>query len=162
MLHCAHKYGANKVISLLSSFAYPNDASIPLIEEDLHRGPCHPSYGKILFVKTFKTITYIITEAYGNAKRQLEILSRSYRKQYGLDSVTILPTNILGKRKELRTDGPVVESLIAKALISVKSSTPFVCRGSGTPVRQFCYAEGKYNILHLLLHLYPFHQQDQY
>ena len=94
-----------------------------------------------------------ITEAYGNAKRQLEILSRSYRKQYGLDSVTILPTNILGKKKELRADGPVVESLIAKALISAKSSTPFVCRGSGTPVRQFCYAEGKHIILHLLLYI---------
>merc|ERR1719409_194354 len=86
VLYCAHKYGATKVISLLSSFAYPNDASIPLIEEDLHGGPCHPSY-----------------EAYGNAKRQLEILSRSYRKQYGLDSVTILPTNILGKKEVLRT-----------------------------------------------------------
>ena len=85
----------------------------------------------------------ISTEAYGNAKRQLEILSRSYRKQYGADFVTLLPTNILGKKKELRTDGPVVESLIAKALISKKTNTPFICRGSGKPVRQFCYAEGK-------------------
>ena len=86
----------------------------------------------------------VYIEAYGNAKRQLEILSRSYRKQYGLDSITILPTNILGKKKVLRTDGPVVESLIAKAIISLESNTPFVCRGSGKPVRQFCYSEGKF------------------
>jgi len=46
VLYCAHKYGVTKVISLLSSFAYPNDAPIPLIEKDLHGGPCHPSYGK--------------------------------------------------------------------------------------------------------------------
>jgi GDP-L-fucose synthase len=124
VLYCAQKYGATKVVSLLSSFAYPKDASIPLSEKDLHEGSCHPSY-----------------EAYGNAKRQLEILSRSYRKQYGLDSITILPTNILGKKKVLRTDGPVVESLIAKAIISLESNTPFVCRGSGKPVRQFCYSE---------------------
>jgi nucleoside-diphosphate-sugar epimerase len=30
--------------------------------------------------------------------------------------------------------------LIAKALSAKKSKTPFVCRGSGKPVRQFCYA----------------------
>ncbi|CAL6331718.1 unnamed protein product [Bathycoccus prasinos] len=100
-----------------------NDSQIPMSEKDLHAGPCHPSY-----------------EAYGCAKRQLEILSRSYRKQYGSNFVTLLPTNILGKKKELRTDGPVVESLIAKAINAKRSNTPFVCRGSGQPIRQFCYA----------------------
>jgi len=33
---------------MLSSFAYPKDAAIPLIEEDLHAGQCHPMYGKFL------------------------------------------------------------------------------------------------------------------
>ena len=87
-------------------------------------------------------IYYLISEAYGSAKRQLEILSRSYRKQYGSNFVTLLPTNILGKKKELRADGPVVESLIAKALSAKNSNIPFVCGGSGKPVRQFCYAPG--------------------
>lgn len=32
--------------------------------------------------------------------------------------------------------------MIAKALSAKKSKTPFVCRGSGKPVRQFCYAPG--------------------
>jgi hypothetical protein len=45
VLSCSHKYGIQKVISLLSSFAYPRDAEIPLMEKDLHNGPCHPSYG---------------------------------------------------------------------------------------------------------------------
>lgn len=84
-------------------------------------------------------------EAYGNAKRQLEILTRSYRNQYGSNFVTLLPTNILGKKKELRINGPVVESLIAKAIHAKNSNTPFVCRGSGKPVRQFCYAPGRLN-----------------
>lgn len=35
-----------------------------------------------------------------------------------------------------------MESLIAKALSAKKTKTPFVCRGSGEPVRQFCYAPG--------------------
>jgi len=100
------------------------------MEMDLHNGPCHPSY-----------------EAYGSAKRQLEILTRSYRKQYGCNFVTLLPTNILGKKEVLRTNGPVVESLIAKAVNAKKSETPFVCRGSGKPVRQFCYAPGRILLL---------------
>jgi len=86
---------------------------------------------------------FFFTEAYGSGKRQLEILSRSYRKQYGCNFVTLLPTNILGKKEVLRTDGPVVESLIAKALNAKRSQTPFVCRGSGSPIRQFCYAPGR-------------------
>ena len=87
-------------------------------------------------------IYYLISEAYGSAKRQLEILSRSYRKQYGSNFVTLLPTNIMGRKKELRSDGPVVESLIAKAMNAKNSNIPFVCRGSGKPIRQFCYAPG--------------------
>lgn len=123
VLSCAHRHSVHKVVSLLSSFAYPQDAPIPLVETDLHSGPCHPAY-----------------EAYGSAKRQLEILTRSYRMQFGSNFVTILPTNILGKRKDLRVNGPVVESLIAKAINAKETNTPFVCRGSGKPVRQFCYA----------------------
>lgn len=144
VLSCSHKYGIQKVVSLLSSFAYPKDAKIPLIEEDLHAGPCHPSYGTLKMISLYPNYTkYILSsEAYGSAKRQLEILSRSYRKQYGRNFVTLLPTNILGKKEVLRTDGPVVESLIAKAVCAKKSKTPFVCRGSGKPVRQFCYAPG--------------------
>ena len=36
-----------------------------------------------------------------------------------------------------------MESLLAKAINAKKTNTPFVCRGSGEPVRQFCYAPGE-------------------
>ena len=123
VLRCAHEFGISKVVSTLSSFAYPQQARIPITEEQLHEGKLHPSY-----------------EAYGLSKRVLETLSRAYRKQFNDNFVTLVPTNIFGRVDTYRDDGPVMDALISKALQSARTGQSFICRGSGAPLRQFCYA----------------------
>jgi GDP-L-fucose synthase len=130
VLRCAHEFKVSKLVSTLSSFAYPQHAHIPIAEGQLHDGKLHPLY-----------------EAYGLSKRVLETLSRAYRKQFNDNFVTVVPTNIFGRVNTYRDDGPVMDALICKALHSARTGQPFVCRGTGAPLRQFCYAPDLANAL---------------
>lgn len=123
VLRCAHEIDCDKVVSVLSSFAYPKDVSLPITEKRLHDGPCHPLY-----------------ESYGSSKRNLEILSRAYRAQHGRKFVTVIPSNIFGTISQLREGGPVIDALMSKAAQSAATGSEFTCRGTGAPCRQFCYA----------------------
>ncbi len=123
VLRSAHELDCEKVVSVLSSFAYPESVTLPITEKQLHMGPCHPLY-----------------ESYGSSKRSLEILSRAYRTQHGRNFVTVIPSNIFGTISELREDGPVINALVSKAAKSADTSCEFTCRGTGAPCRQFCYA----------------------
>ena len=123
VLRCAHEINCDKVVSVLSSFAYPEQVKLPIDESQLHAGPCHPLY-----------------ESYGSSKRSLEILSRAYRTQHGRKFVTVIPSNIFGTISDLREGGPVIDALVSKAVKSARSGCELSCRGTGAPCRQFCYA----------------------
>jgi len=123
VLRCSHEFRVSKLVSTLSSFAYPQVALNPITEDCFHDGKLHPLY-----------------EAYGLSKRVLETLSRAYRKQFNDSFVTVVPTNIFGRVDAYRDDGPVMDAFISKALNSARTGQPFVCRGTGAPLRQFCYA----------------------
>lgn len=123
VLRCAHEFKVSKLVSTLSSFAYAQEAHIPITEDQLHDGKLHPLY-----------------EAYGLSKRVLETLSRAYHKQFDDNFVTVVPSNIFGRVNTYRDDGPVMDALISKALHSARTGQSFVCRGTGSPLRQFCYA----------------------
>jgi GDP-L-fucose synthase len=137
VLRCAHEFGVTKLVSTLSSFAYAQHARIPIMENQLHEGTLHPLY-----------------EAYGLSKRVLETLSRAYRKQFKDNFVTVVPTNIFGCVDTYRDDGPVMDAFISKAMHSARTGQPFVCRGTGTPLRQFCYAPDLAKVLMWVLDNY--------
>ena len=123
VLRCAHEFNVQKVISALSSFAYPVNATLPISEEQLHNGRSHELY-----------------EPYAMSKRVLETLSRAYRSQFGNNYVTVVPSNIFGSLNALRDSGPVIDALIGKAVSARQSNCAFIVRGTGKPLRQFCYA----------------------
>jgi len=137
VLRCAHDFRVSKLVSTLSSFAYPHKAQIPITEDQLHDGELHPLY-----------------EPYGLSKRVLETLSRAYRNQYDDNFVTVVPTNVFGRVDAYRDDGPVMDALITKALHSARSGDEFVCRGTGAPIRQFCYAPDLAKVLMWVLENY--------
>ena len=130
VLKCSNEFGVQKVLSVLSSFAYPEKVTLPITEAQLHSGQCHPLY-----------------ESYGTSKRNLEILSRAYRNQFNRNYITVIPSNIFGSITQLRDNGPVIDALISKAMHSSQSGCDFICRGSGLPRRQFCYAPDLANVL---------------
>jgi len=137
VIRCAHEFRVSKLVSTLSSFAYAQHAHIPITEDQLHDGKLHPLY-----------------EAYGLSKRVSETLCRAYHKQFHDNFVTVVPTNIFGCVDTYRDDGPVMDAFISKALHSARTGRPFVCRGTGAPLRQFCYAPDLAKVLMWVLENY--------
>ena len=66
VLKAANQMEVTKVLSLLSTCIYPDNASYPLTEDQIHAGPPH-----------------ISNFGYAYAKRMLDVQSRAYRQQYG-------------------------------------------------------------------------------
>lgn len=120
--------GVRKVVSCLSSVAYPADTTREgaedATEKDLHAGPPHDA-----------------VIGYAHSKRLLDVLSRTAREQHGCDFVTVCPTNIFGPTHSLRMEGPMFEANIAKCLEAKASGGEYHVWGSGRAVRQMLYSE---------------------
>lgn len=125
VIQCCYEFNVQKVISCLSTCVFPNIVKYPIFSSDLNNGPPHSS-----------------NEGYSYAKRILELHSKLYREEYGLDYRCVIPVNVYGKNDNFSLeDGHVIPSLIHKAYLAKKNNEPFVIRGSGKPLRQFIYSE---------------------
>lgn len=149
VLEAARRTGVQKVLSFMSTCIFPDHASNPLIEMQLHDGPPHPSnYG------------------YAYSKRMLDVQSRAYNEQYGTTMadgkfsfgtkyVTVIPTNIYGPRDNFELENShVVPALIHKCYVAKRDNTPFVIWGSGKPLREFIFSEDVGKITRILLDTY--------
>ena len=125
VLEAARRTGVQKVVSFLSTCIYPDQVEYPLTETNLHRGEPHES-----------------NFSYAYAKRMLEVQSRAYRKQYDVNYVCVVPTNIYGPHDNYNLEGGhVVPSLIHKCYLAKKNNTDLVVWGSGKPLREFVFSE---------------------
>src|SRR5512134_1907108 len=79
VVHSSHVFGAKKLLYLGSSCIYPRQATQPMKEEELLTGTLEPT-----------------NEAYAIAKIAGIKLCQSYRKQYGSDFISAMPTNLYG------------------------------------------------------------------
>lgn len=137
LLYSAHRSGATKVVSLLSTCIYPDAPYVtyPLTEDQLHMGPPHSSnYG------------------YAYAKRMVDVMSRAYRQQYGCNFITAIPNNLYGENDNFDLENShVIPALIRKVWEAKINKQPSVlCWGDGSPLREFTYSE---DIVHILLFL---------
>lgn len=126
VIHTAYKVGVKKLLFLGSSCIYPRAAAQPIKEEALLTGPLEPT-----------------NEAYALAKIAGIKLCESYRKQYGADFISAMPTNLYGPgdRYDLE-QGHVVAALIMKIHAAKQSGAKeVVLWGTGTPLREFLYTE---------------------
>src|SRR5258706_2802725 len=80
VVHAAHQYGVKKLLYLGSSCIYPRMAPQPMKEEDLLTGLLEPT-----------------NEPYAIAKIAGIKLCEAYRKQYGANFISAMPTNLYGK-----------------------------------------------------------------
>ena len=117
--------GVKKVVSFLSTCIFPDDIEYPLTEKKIHIGEPHNS-----------------NYAYAYAKRMLDIQSRAYKEQYGVNYTCVIPTNIYGPNDNFNLEnGHVLPALIHKCYLAKKNNTDFVVWGSGKPLREFIYSE---------------------
>ena len=125
VLKACHLAKVKKVVSCLSTCIFPDKTEYPIDETMLHNGPPHWS-----------------NDAYAYSKRMLEVLSKSYREEYGDNFICVIPCNVYGKNDNFSLeDGHVIPSLIHRCYLAKKEGTEFVVKGSGKPLRQFIYSE---------------------
>jgi len=134
----AHSLGVKKVISLLSTCIYPDNAVYPLTENQVHNGPPHcSSYG------------------YAYAKRMLDIHSRALRQQYGCNFITAIPNNLFGPNDNYHLEHshviPAIMRKMHEAKINNKNVTLW---GDGSALREFTYSKDIAKILLFLLDNY--------
>lgn len=125
VIHAAKEVQVKKLLFLGSSCIYPRLAPQPMREEDLLTGPLE-----------------LTNEWYAIAKIAGIKLCQSFRRQYGCDFVSVMPTNLYGPgdRYDLR-EGHVVAALIMKIhAAKVANSASVELWGSGTPRREFLFS----------------------
>lgn len=121
----ARKYNVKKLVCFLSTCIFPDNIDYPLTEKKIHLGEPHFS-----------------NYPYAYAKRMADIQIRAYREQYGLNYVSVIPTNIYGPNDNFSLEnGHVIPMLIHKLYLAQKNKTDFVIWGSGKPLREFIYSE---------------------
>jgi len=126
VIEAARINGVKKLLFLGSSCIYPRMAEQPLKEEALLTGTLEPT-----------------NEWYAIAKIAGIKLCEAYRRQYGCDFVSVMPTNLYGPGDRYDAkDGHVVAALIMKIHAAKMMNKPTVeLWGSGNPRREFLFSE---------------------
>jgi GDP-L-fucose synthase len=122
IIQAARSTGVKKLLFLGSSCIFPRMAEQPMREEALLTGALEPT-----------------NEWYAIAKIAGIKLCQAYRRQYGCDFVSVMPTNLYGPGDRYDAEGGhVVAALIMKIhSAKVANSTTVELWGSGTPRREF-------------------------
>jgi len=126
VINSAHEYGIQNLMFLGSSCIYPKMADQPIKEEYLMTGALEPS-----------------NEGYAVAKIAGLKLCEAMNKQHGRNYVAVMPTNLygIGDKYDLQ-NSHVLPALIHKAhLAKEQGSSDITVWGSGTPRREFMYAD---------------------
>ncbi len=126
IIHASHRAGVGKLVFLGSSCIYPRLAPQPMPEDALLTGPLEPT-----------------NEWYAVAKIAGIKLCQAYRRQYGADFISAMPTNLYGPGDNFDLESShVVPALIRKAHEAKESGAESLpVWGSGRPRREFLYVD---------------------
>jgi GDP-L-fucose synthase len=126
VVHASYLYGVTKLLYLGSSCIYPRLAEQPITENELLAGPLEPT-----------------NEAYAIAKIAGVKLCQSYRRQYGADFISAMPTNLYGPNDNFDLESShVLPALIRKFHdAKVEGRTEVEIWGTGSPRREFLHVD---------------------
>jgi GDP-L-fucose synthase len=126
VVHAAHLFGVRKLLYLGSSCIYPRECEQPMTESMLLSGGLEPT-----------------NEAYAIAKIAGIKLCQAYRRQYGDDFVSAMPTNLYGPNDNFDlTSSHVLPALIRKFHdAKVDDRREVIVWGSGRPRREFLHVD---------------------
>ncbi len=126
VIHSAWKHGVRKLCFLGSSCIYPKLAPQPLHEDSLLTGPLEPT-----------------NEWYAIAKIAGIKMCQAYRRQYGFDAISLMPTNLYGPGDNFDAQNShVLPALIRKFHeAKLRGDREVVIWGTGTPRREFLHAD---------------------
>lgn len=126
VIHAAYRNGVKKLMFLGSSCIYPKMAPQPLKESYLLTGPLEPT-----------------NEPYAIAKIAGIKLCESYRRQYGCNFVSVMPTNLYGPNDNYDLQqSHVLPALLRKFhTAKVEGMKEVEVWGTGTPRREFLHVD---------------------
>jgi len=136
VIDAAFRSGAEKLVYLGSSCIYPKFAPQPMKENALLTGSLEPT-----------------NEWYAIAKIAGLKLCEAYRRQYGADFVSAMPTNLYGPGDNYDLDkSHVIPALLRKVHEAKRSgAAEVVIWGSGTPRREFLHVDDAASaVVHLM------------
>jgi GDP-L-fucose synthase len=126
LIEGARRAGVGKLLFLGSSCIYPKFAAQPISESALLTGPLEPT-----------------NEWYAIAKIAGVKLCQAYRRQYGLNYISAMPTNLYGPHDNFDLEtSHVLPALIAKAHAAKETGARVLpLWGTGAPLREFLHVD---------------------
>lgn len=126
IIHSSYKYKVKKLLFLGSSCIYPKFAKQPIKEEYLLDGQLEQT-----------------NEAYAIAKISGIELCKFYRRQYGCDFISAMPTNLYGINDNFDLETSHVMPALIRKFHNAKTNNleEVVMWGTGTPRREFMYVD---------------------
>ena len=125
-----------KIVSIGSVCSYPKFPRLPFKESDVWSG--YPEE---------------VNAPYGMAKKMLIVRGEAYKNQYGMQSQTLLVTNLYGPEDTFEAHrSHVVPAIIVKFHEAIKNNKKkVVLWGDGTPTRDFLFVDDLSDVLLLAL-----------
>ncbi|MCS7315168.1 MAG: GDP-L-fucose synthase [Bryobacterales bacterium] len=126
VIHAAWRHGVRKLLFLGSSCIYPKHAPQPIREEYLLSGPLEPT-----------------NQPYAVAKIAGLEMCRAYRRQYGFNAISLMPTNLYGPGDNFDLEtSHVLPAMIRKFHEAKLAAAPrVVLWGTGNPRREFLHVD---------------------
>lgn len=126
LLHECWQAGVQKFVALGTICCYPRNTPVPFREEHLWDG--YPEE---------------TNAPYGLAKKMLLVQSQAYRRQYGFNSIFLMPVNLYGPGDNFDPESShVIPALIRKCVEAREAGADhIVVWGDGTATREFLYVE---------------------
>ena len=139
MIEAARHHDVTKFVQLGTVCAYPKFTPVPFREDDIWNG--YPEE---------------TNAPYGVAKKALLVQLQSYRAQYGLHGIYLLPTNLYGPRDNFDPrSSHVIPALIRKCVDAVNSGADHLdVWGSGSASREFLHVHDAARAIVLASELY--------
>ena len=134
IIHAAYRYGVKKLVFLGSSCIYPKFAEQPIKEESLLTGKLEPS-----------------NDSYAIAKIAGIKMCQAYRKQYGFNAISLMPTNLYGINDNFDLENSHVLPAMIRKCHEGKDNVaqdlggnyqyPITLWGDGSPMREFLHVD---------------------
>jgi GDP-L-fucose synthase len=139
VINAAHTHGVKKLMFLGSSCIYPKYCPQPIKEEYLLTGELEQT-----------------NIGYSAAKIAGIVMCNMYRKQYGSNFISAMPTNLYGPGDNFHLENSHVMPAIIRKLHDAKERGDKMVElwGSGTPMREFLYIEDLAKALIFLMNNY--------
>jgi GDP-L-fucose synthase len=139
VVNAAHRAGVKRLVNLGSSCMYPVGAPQPIAESSIGDGRPEPT-----------------NEAYAVAKLATASLAATYRKQYGDDYITVIPTNLYGPGDNFDPLMSHVAPAMMRRMIEARDArAPKVeIWGTGKPRRELMFVDDAADAITFVLERY--------